>query len=230
MKIIDFHSHILPYMDHGSTRVETAHAQLALMQDAGVEAVVATSHFYPQRILPSEFLQKRAVSLARLLDAWGETPRPTLFLGAEVLICPGLENMEELDNLCIAGTRVMLLEMPFTAEGWDEALYTTLNAIRERDIIPVLAHVDRYPTHSVQALLDKGYRAQLNAGSLDCLFKPKQLLRWMDEGHIVAVGSDLHGADPKSYKAFTKTITSLSDRVGHIMTATADLLRDAQPY
>ena len=48
-KIIDFHAHILPGADHGSRDVKTTKAQLEMLAGAGVKAVVATPHFYPQK-------------------------------------------------------------------------------------------------------------------------------------------------------------------------------------
>ena len=42
---IDFHSHILPRLDHGSDGRETSASQLAMMQSVGTQTVCATSHF-----------------------------------------------------------------------------------------------------------------------------------------------------------------------------------------
>ena len=230
METIDFHAHILPHMDHGSTRTATAKDQLALIHSAGVRTVCATSHFYPQDVLPDVFIEERRDSLRTLLTAMGRESRPRILLGAEVLICPGLENMEGLSSLCIEGTNVMLLEMPFTHDSWDRSLYHTVNEIRKQGIRIVLAHVDRYPADLIEGLFDMGVMGQINAGSLHKLFKPKHLLRWIDEGSIVALGSDLHGSDPKSYAPFTKTVTSMSDRMEQIMKATAALVSGAKKY
>ncbi len=230
METIDFHAHILPHMDHGSTRTATAKEQLSLIHTAGVKTVCATSHFYPQDVLPDVFIEERRDSLRTLLNAVGREPRPRIILGAEVLICPGLENMEGLSSLCIEGTNVLLLEMPFTHDSWDRRLYHTINEIRKQGIRMVLAHVDRYPADSIEELFDMGLTGQINADSLHKLFKPKHLLRWIDEGCIVALGSDLHGSDPKSYVPFTKTVGSVGDRMERIMTATAALVKDAKKY
>lgn len=230
METIDFHAHILPHMDHGSRRTSTAQEQLSLIYHAGVDTVCATSHFYPQDVLPDVFLEERQASLHNLLTSMGRERRPRIMLGAEVLICPGLENMEGLSSLCVEGTNVLLLEMPFTHDSWDRRLYHTINEIRKQGIRIVLAHVDRYPADLVEGLFDMGLTGQINAVSLHKLFKPKHLLRWMDEGCIVAMGSDLHGHDPKSYVPFTKALSSMSDRMERIMNVTAAMLRDAKKY
>ncbi len=230
IELIDFHAHILPHMDHGSTRTATAHAQLKLIHDAGVAEVCATSHFYPQSTLPGRFLSERAESRAHLFRTYGDQPRPRLMMGAEVLICPGLEEMEGLGDLCVEGTRILLLEMPFTNNKWEQSLYQTVHAIRQMGITPVLAHVDRYPRPLIDAMFNAGVYGQLNADSLDHWIKPKHLLHWIDEGHIVAMGGDLHGSDPARYQPFEKFIRNFPERAEIIMERTQTLLKDAVRY
>ena len=229
-ELIDLHAHVLPHMDHGSSRTATAVDQLAIIGQAGVALVCATSHFYPQDVLPEVFLEERKQSLNTLLKAFGSGHRPQIVLGAEVLICTGLENMEGLEELCFEGTNVMLLEMPFTHEDWDRSLYRTVYEIQKKGIRPVLAHVDRYPEESIEQLFDMGLYGQINCDSLTKLFKPKHLLRWIEEGKIVAFGSDLHGNDPKSYVPFTKVMKTMTDRIDPIMRITATLLKGAKRY
>lgn len=227
---IDFHAHFLPHMDHGSGRTATAVAQLSLMQEAGVSRVCATSHFYPQNVLPEIFLEERRESLEKLLRAYGNQPRPRILPGAEVLICAGLEKMEGLRELCVEGTNVLLLEMPFTHKDWERPLYRTVSEIQKMGIHPVLAHVDRYPVASVENLFEMGLYGQLNCDSLTKFIKPRHLLRWMDDGHIVALGSDLHGCDPKSYAPYRKVMVRMTDRARRIMRTTETLLRNAVTY
>ena len=75
LRIIDFHAHILPGADHGSSGLEESLNQLALIRAAGVDTVVATPHFYPHRHTPEEFLQATA-SAAR-------EARPASFITVE---------------------------------------------------------------------------------------------------------------------------------------------------
>ena len=229
-EVIDFHAHILPHMDHGSGSTATATGQLALMQMAGVTGVCATSHFYPQDVLPEVFLSERMQSLSHLLKTYGAAPRPRIHLGAEVLICSGLENMDGLRDLCIEGTNVMLLEMPFTHGNWSRDLYRTVYEITKQGINPVLAHVDRYPRESIEQLFDMGLYGQINCDSMAKVFKPKHLMRWIEDGKIVALGSDLHGSHPKSYVPFTKVTGNLKEQSDRIMRTTAELLKNAKKY
>jgi protein-tyrosine phosphatase len=230
MELIDFHAHILPHMDHGSSRTATAKEQLTLIQSAGVKTVCATSHFYPQDVLPEVFIEERRASLKTLLAAMGAAKRPNIYLGAEVLICKRLENMEGLERLCVEGTDVLLLEMPFTHDTWDNDLFRTVHELKKKGYRIVLAHVDRYPADLIEEMFDMGVQGQINVGSLNKLFKPKQLMRWIDEGSIVALGSDLHGCDPKAYAPFTKVVGSLGERAERIMRTTEALLKSAKKY
>ena len=60
MAEIDFHAHILPGCDHGSSNLETSLRQIALAKAAGVDVVCATSHFYGHQSSVEHFLDKRA--------------------------------------------------------------------------------------------------------------------------------------------------------------------------
>ncbi len=227
MKFIDFHAHILPRLDHGSRSSQVSMSQLRLMQAAGVDTVCATSHFYPQEILVKSFLEARDASFHRLLEVMGDTPRPKIILGAEVLICEGLDQMDGLEGLCLEGTNLILLEMPFSAGAWNQRLYQTVADIADRNITPVFAHVDRYPQKLIEPLFEMGFTAQLNASSLDRFFKPKHLMRWIEAGVITALGSDLHGAAEESYQPYTKVCAALKEHTSRIMAATEQMLLPA---
>lgn len=227
MKLIDFHAHILPRLDHGSRSSQVSLGQLRLMNSFGVDTVCATSHFYPQEVLVDTFLKARTAAFERLMEVCGEAPRPKLVLGAEVLICEGLDQMEGLERLCLEGTDLLLLEMPFSAGAWNSRLYRTVSDIADRGIRPILAHVDRYPQKLVEALFDMGFSAQLNADSLDRFFKPKHLMRWINDGVIVALGSDLHGDKTESYVPYVKVCEGLKEKNEKIMADTEALLASA---
>ena len=93
---IDFHSHILPGVDHGCASTEEFTAQLALMRSSGVDVAVATPHFYPEQTSIEDFLWLRDECAKALLAAMPKET-PPIHLGAEVLVCPGMEEMEGLE-------------------------------------------------------------------------------------------------------------------------------------
>ncbi len=221
MKICDFHSHILPAQDHGSDGIETSRVQLDIMHKAGVTEVVATPHFYAHRESVESFLERRECSKSKILP-YAETLGVKLYIGAEVLLCPGMENMEGLEKLCIEGTNTLLLELPFA--HWSNDLISTVYKISRMDFTVVMAHIDRYMKRDLSRITEiTNLNYQLNASSLRSFFGRKQILSLIDEGMISAIGSDLHGR--KGYGDFTKALKVMGEnRVSMIAENTEKLL------
>ena len=200
---IDFHAHCLPELDHGCPSLRLGIAQRRLMQEAGLLATVATPHFYAHTEASVDaFLERRNAAARALLTAAPEGP--ALYLGAEVLVMPGLEEMAGLDRLCIEGTNVLLLEFPFG--GWPERCVRTVEAIAERGITPLLAHIDRYPIKDLDALFEGNrYLYQVNASALlGWSRRAAYFRRMVAEGAVAAIGSDIHGNRPDSYRALLR--------------------------
>ena len=58
MRIIDFHSHILPQADHGSDGIEMSMQQVRYAVNAGVTDIIATPHFYNNFDTPEAFADR----------------------------------------------------------------------------------------------------------------------------------------------------------------------------
>lgn len=187
---LDYHAHVLPGCDHGSDSVETSRKQLAMAAAARVRTVCATPHFYPHRESIPSFLQRREAS-ARLLRENLTADAPQLQLGAEVLICDGMERLDGLPCLCRGETNELLIEMPFYQ--WPETIWDTLYALCERrDIEIVLAHAERYSPEAIEQLIRDNVALQLNS---ECLTRPlhrKRYLTWIKNGSVRYLGSDIH--------------------------------------
>ena len=224
---IDFHSHILPGCDHGSRHRSTSCAQLELAAEAGIETICATSHFYPEVKNVRDYLERRDASYSALMEYLPSNMRnfekaPRIILGAEVLICNGIARLPDLEKLCLEGTNVLLLEMPFT--HWTESHFESVEELLERkDIRPVIAHADRYQPDDIDRLLDYEIPLQLNVDSLCSLFMPKQLKSWIEYGHVCALGSDIHGAEI-GYSQWLKAEKKLKGNFDLIMERTEELI------
>ncbi len=199
MDICDFHAHILPGADHGSISVEIAVKQLALAKRYGVTRIVATSHFYPHRDSVKDFLDKRQESY-KALCAKVPSDFPEVRLGAEVLLCPNMDNLPMLDRLCISGTKTILIELPFNDFGRD--YMQTVDNIISAGYDVVLAHAECYNFDNIEALIGLGARLQMNASALTCIFKNKVFESWKARKKLVAIGSDIHGISRKAYQRF----------------------------
>jgi protein-tyrosine phosphatase len=198
---LDYHAHILPGCDHGCDCLDTSLKQIAMAKSAGIVTVCATPHFYPQRETTGSFLERRWAAYMQLVTAlppWS----PEILLGAEVLICDGLDRLPDLDKLCLQGTNEILLEMPFYK--WSEHLWDTLYALCEKkDVKIVAAHVDRYPKEDVLRLMREDVTLQINAEGLSKHKNRKTYLSWIELGSIRYLGSDIHMLD-KGYGDYEK--------------------------
>ena len=199
--LIDFHAHVLPGADHGSSSLEQSLNQLALARKWGVDRIVATPHFYPDRHSVEQFLARRSVAWSALTSS-RESGAPMLALGAEVLICDGIERLDGLDKLCIEGTNILLLELPFSLFklGYRDSIYRLIKG----GYNVVLAHIDRYDPADIELLLECGAKAQLNAFALSGLTVPSYIKDWARSGAVIALGSDIHSDDKKAYRTFLK--------------------------
>lgn len=223
VRIIDFHSHILPGADHGSDSIDTSLAQLRLMADAGTDIAVATAHFYPQKDTVEAFLERRERAAALLAGAKNGDIK--VALGAEVYAVAGLEKLEGLERLTVKGTNTLLLEMPMTF--WNTNVIDTVLELDNRfDLI--LAHIDRYPSNGVSTLLDMGVRAQVNAANSMRKPNKQRLADWLAEGAVWAIGSDMHEADKKAAKAFEKIQKKLKYDIDEIFRRTEKLIEGAE--
>ena len=227
IRITDFHSHILPCADHGSDSVATSQRQIELLTGAGADRIVATPHFYPSEITISEFLALRERCAEALYDA-SESSLPDILMGAEVLVCPGLDEMEGLRHLCVEGTDTILLEMPFGE--WSEPLIETVGLIKKRGLIPVMAHIDRYYGKPVGRLFEEGIMCQINASALVSRRRRGWLLDLIGEGRICAIGSDIHGVDRSCAKNFTRACGILGEELRVMMEKTDSLLSGAKVH
>ncbi|MBE6532487.1 MAG: hypothetical protein E7676_03130 [Ruminococcaceae bacterium] len=199
-EIIDFHSHILPGADHGSASLEISNKQLALAKESGVNRVISTSHFYPHVHTVDTFLEKRNNAYSALLP---HIPKDMeIRLGAEVLICNGIENLPGLERLFVNGTNTLLLELSFSDFRSEYA--ESVSTMVKNGVNVVLAHADRYNPAFIEEMLACGAKIQLNAKALNTLFKRKVLYDWLSRGVVVALGSDIHGVDKTAYSSLLK--------------------------
>ena len=224
--LTDFHAHILPGADHGSDSINTSANQLRLLREIGVRKVVATPHFYPNAVSVTTFLKRRDAA-ANELSGMPQGDLPDVYIGAEVLVCPGIDRMPDLEKLCIKGTNTILLEMPFFK--WNEAYYETVYNISRSDLHVIMAHIGRYPSNQAERLIAEcGVSVQLNGENISTRHGRHKVSRWLDSGIVTAFGSDIHGASKKSAK-YLSDIYEFSDEYAENITEKCDsILKNAE--
>lgn len=221
MSHIDFHAHILPGADHGSASLEVSLWQINNALQHGISKIVATPHFYPDRVTVNKFTETVAAAYEKLK---GRLPEELeLRIGAEVLVCPGLENLNGIEKLCINGTNILLIELPFGYISDD--IVRTVGGIIERGYTVLLAHADRYRSDDIDRLILLGCIIQLNAKAVCSVFTRRKCKRWIDMGVVAALGSDIHRTDKKAYKAFIKATRVIGDSYSDIVKRSAELWR-----
>ena len=194
--MIDFHSHILPGIDDGSDSPETSLEMLVREREQGVELVCLTPHFYADYTTPERFFRHRAGAfdaLRRAMDESGEA-FPLLRLGAEVRFFDGISNASILDDLCLEGTNLLLLEMPFAS--WSDRMVSEVGELCRRGLQPVAAHIERYfglaSKKTMRRFLSLDILVQSNAEFFLSRRTSRKALRMLRDGQIHFLGSDAH--------------------------------------
>ncbi len=207
---VDLHVHYLPGIDDGPGTFGETLAMLRLAYDSGSRVMVATPHLYSfvaESLRPEDV--RKAFERARddLLVAAGEPEHAFLremsfHEGAENQL--GTELLEDLEReraVTLDGTRNILVELsPFLPF---ESIHRALERIAGWGYVPVLAHVERYPTLVEQpellgGLLGLGCVAQVNADSVagaNGRRTARQALRLLQDGAATVIASDGHDVE-----------------------------------
>ncbi len=197
--MIDFHSHVLPGLDDGSRDEEESLAMLRASGEQGIGCVAATPHFYPWEQSPEEFLAARGAAAERLANCC-PPGLPRVLLGAEVHYFEGMAQVGELEELCLEGTRLLLLEMPFAP--WTERMVKEAASLHtQRGFQVLLAHVERYLAFQGKAvwedLLAEGVLMQSNASFFLDWRTRGRARRMLREGRVHLLGSDCHNMETR---------------------------------
>lgn len=202
--MIDFHSHILPGVDDGAKSLEDS---LAMLRDSflqGTDLMVSTSHFYPSDEYPKDFLRRRNQAARQLEQAmlYSTDVYPRVVLGAEVLYFPGISEAEGIEQLRIQGTRTILIEPPMAP--WSEDMLDEIQQLGSNwNLIPVIAHVDRYMNMLrdetlLDRVLQRRMAVQVNGSYFLNPKTQKAALENLQAGKIHVIGSDCHNLDTRA--------------------------------
>ena len=192
--IIDFHSHILPGMDDGSRDIPMSLEMLGESARQGVTVQVLTPHYYPWKESIRSFLSRREESVSRLRSAL-VPGLPRVLIGAETAFSPHMTK-EDLSSLCIEGSRLLLIELPF--ESWDDRVINEITSLSlDTGYHVVLAHVERYMGYKrnseiLSELSRLPIHIQLNAEAFSGFFAGRKMMPFFRLSCGVLLGSDAH--------------------------------------
>ena len=186
--MIDFHSHVLPGIDDGSDCVEESLEMLHTAKNQGVSTMLATPHFYAQDVSVDHFLEKRKKAYDTLKRCMDDSDCPDIRLGAEVCYFRGIGRAREIEKLCIEGTRVIMVELPF--RQWDEEVLRDVEELMEKQNVSVmLAHIERFYACQKRKkiwkeVLDLPVIFQVNAEFFDGRKKRKLIKKLVEDGIV----------------------------------------------
>ena len=197
--MLDFHSHFLPGIDDGSDSIETSIAMLNAWYSQGITDICATPHFYAEHNNPERFISRRNKAFAILQSATNNELQ-NIRLGAEVLFFDGISRYDGLHELCLEGTDLLLLEMPFRT--WTSHMIEEVGVIASTTgIMPVAAHIERYldqPRKLLKEFLNLNIFIQSNAEFFLDRHTQRKALKMLKKGTITFLGTDAHNLGRRS--------------------------------
>lgn len=170
----------------------------------GADLLVSTSHFYGNEEYPADFLKRRNAAARHLKNGmlFRAEVYPRVVLGAEVLFFPGISEAEGIAQLKIGKSGSILIEPPMAP--WTEDMLDEIRQLgRNFDLIPIIAHVDRYMSMlQDESLLDRVLQrnlvVQVNGSYFLNPKTQKAAFSNLKAGKIQLIGSDCHNLGSRS--------------------------------
>lgn len=212
----DMHSHILPCMDDGSNSVEKSVKMLNALKKQGVKNVCLTPHYYTYRESCDDFLNRRRESFEKL--------RPNIpdginvCLGAEVFVTNYFFYNDFNPEVCYGESNHLLVEFNYDSGFRGESLDYLVKLIENFRVVPVIAHIERYPkllknNELLRDLKRMGVKYQVNVSSFLSFFPRHRLLKLMNAGMIDFLGTDAHSFERNTPLNFTPAFDIISKKV-----------------
>lgn len=207
--MVDIHSHILPGIDDGSESLETSINILKKMASLGFNHIVATPHY----ITGSSFKcnNENKVNLIRKLqkELDDRNINISIFLGNEVYIDHEILSLIDKGEISVInGKKYLLIELP--RNGKINDLYDLIFKLRTRDIVPIIAHPERYiclqeDNSLIDEIVEHGALIQVNFESISAKHgkdSKKLALYLLKNKKIHFLASDIHHEDSTFFNTF----------------------------
>jgi len=178
MQFIDIHCHLLPDLDDGSASILETVEMLRIAHRRGTRGIVATPHAFQPIFTPHSSVALCG-AFSRMTEELSDLSHyakhsflkeMAVYLGSENLVSPKfLDALENRQILTVNGSRYLLVEFPRFVSY--HVVESALEQILKAELIPILAHVERYEFFldhpgRLARLRQKGCVIQVNASSL----------------------------------------------------------------
>ncbi len=169
--MFDFHNHILPNVDDGSTSLEMSLRMLHTAAEQGITDVVNTVHFQHPKVDGKDISVKACLPVLETLQTESDKQGLgiKLHLGAEVFYLPNLLDIREHSMVTMGHGKYMLIE--FLTRDLPSSHRQVLFDLKMNGITPIIAHPERYkPVQEDLGIVGRWIRAgcliQVDAGSI----------------------------------------------------------------
>ena len=196
--MIDMHSHILPNIDDGAKSIEETFQLIKEAKRVGFNEIISTSH-YMEGYYETDNAEREVWVNAIYEKLQEQNIGVKLYLGNEIYFSENIMNLlKEGKASTINETNYVLFEMPLNAEPLN--LYDVIYEMLQYEIIPILAHPERYSfvqrePELIYDLIQKGVYMQANYASIIGLYGKKAqfiVKKFLENNMIHFLGSDVH--------------------------------------
>ncbi len=196
--MIDMHSHILPNIDDGAKSIEETFQLIKEAKKVGFNEIISTSH-YMEGYYETDNAEREVWVNAIYEKLQEQNIGVKLYLGNEIYFSENIINLlKEGKASTINETNYVLFEMPLNSEPLN--LYDMVYEMLQYEIIPILAHPERYSfvqrePELVYDLIQKGVYMQANYASIIGLYGKKAqfiVKKFLENNMIHFLGSDVH--------------------------------------
>lgn len=227
----DIHSHVIWGVDDGAEQKAETFRMLKEAVEDGVGRIICTPHVTPGVYeFPDEVFQEHFWEATEYIAK--ESLPLQLFRGAEILYTDNTPRLlRERRIATMAGTNYVLIE--FSPTDSKEHIFDALQKVSGTGMIPVLAHMERYPSIGKIDLvreLKSRFRAmmQVNARTLTRkmpFWHRKYFDSLFREGLVDFVATDTH-AMPGRETCMTAGMNSLREKYGDAIAGRIEKMPD----
>ena len=218
--MIDFHSHIIPNIDDGSTSMKDTINMINEARQAGFTEIISTSHYIQKYYDLDCFEREKILDIIKKKVSEKKEINIKLYLGSEIYFTPEIiELIKNKKASTINDTRYLLFELPMNTKPLfvKEMVYELM----QNGYIPIIAHPERYSyvqenIRYIEELAGMGVLFQSNYGSIIGMYgnSAKKTLKKLLKNNLISfLGSDVHRTGqiyPKIPKALKKLRKILS--------------------
>lgn len=218
--MIDFHSHIIPNIDDGSTSMKDTINMINEARQAGFTEIISTSHYIQKYYDLDCFEREKILDIIKKKVSEKKEINIKLYLGSEIYFTPEIiELVKNKKASTINNTRYLLFELPMNTKPLfvKEMVYELM----QNGYIPIIAHPERYTyvqenIQYIEELASMGALFQSNYGSIIGMYgnSAKKTLKKLLKNNLISfLGSDVHKTGqiyPKIPKALKKLRKILS--------------------